>query len=660
MLPPNGAAARPPGLGRLRRPQASPDRTRPRHGRLEERPEQAAGGVGLGHPLGVPLHAEEEGGASGPRPPRRRRRRTRAVTTKPRRVADGLVVVRVHGDHLPRRAGDASRVPGTTATSWAGVVAARVGERALHLGGDVLDERPPQRDVHHLACRGRSRGRGERPSAARRTIAISKSVAGTVHGAELAVRRGAVERRGRRRRRRSAGARPRGRGAPARASGRPTGSRIGSPPASSTRAGRTARGTSSGGRERRPLLVDGGAGEADRGLHRGHRTRMDRASDGRTRTAAAAAGHPDGPRTIRRLGASCARIVRPHAHRRRPRARAHRPRGRHDRSSGPIHLTLPEPGVTVNVALDLPASVVVATTGDARVRVSVGGAEGPLAVSDYADVDALRASFAAGGDRNRLFTRAVEALAPEGGVAVTRPGDVAAGRGARRLVGAARVRDRDALGGRRAPARARGGAQASRRTSRRAVMRGPTGYQDYYPPLFGGCLALEGRPGGVVGRAAAGRPRRARAAAAPRLHGRPPPLRDDELGRDARLVRRRGRRRSRASPRSPSVARASGRALRAGDLDGALALVVEEGRDPPADGARRRDAGDRRARRRRARRRARWGRRCGRRRRRLRARRAARRAGAAGPRDGAPDGGRRRTAGAPAREGLVLEEVTGR
>jgi D-glycero-alpha-D-manno-heptose-7-phosphate kinase len=29
------------------------------------------------------------------------------------------------------------------------------------------------------------------------------------------------------------------------------------------------------------------------------------------------------------------------------------------------------------------------------------------------------------------------------------------------------------------------------------VLRGPTGYQDYYPPLLGGCLALEGRPGGI-------------------------------------------------------------------------------------------------------------------------------------------------------------------
>src|SRR5204863_7981975 len=31
-----------------------------------------------------------------------------------------------------------------------------------------------------------------------------------------------------------------------------------------------------------------------------------------------------------------------------------------------------------------------------------------------------------------------------------------------------------------------------------AVVGGPTGYQDYYPPLFGGCPALEGKAGGVV------------------------------------------------------------------------------------------------------------------------------------------------------------------
>ena len=242
----------------------------------------------------------------------------------------------------------------------------------------------------------------------------------------------------------------------------------------------------------------------------------------------------------------------------------------------PIHLTLPEPGVTVNVALDMPASVVVEKTDDAGVRIRVGGAQGPLAVSDYVDVDAVRASFAAGGDRHRLFTRAVEALVPEGGVTLTARATVpqGSGLGGSSALLACAVATLSAAAGRPR------GLEEVRKLAQDLetwVIQGPTGYQDYYPPLFGGCLALEGRPGGVV---------------VERL-----PVDLDRLARRLRLVYTGAPHHSGITNwgamrawfdgepktvaclgRIAQLARAVREALRDGDLDAALALVVEEGR----------------------------------------------------------------------------------
>lgn len=242
----------------------------------------------------------------------------------------------------------------------------------------------------------------------------------------------------------------------------------------------------------------------------------------------------------------------------------------------PVHLTLPEPGVTVNVALDVPASVVVEKTDDARVRVGVGGATGPLVVSDYADVGAVRASFAAGGDRNRLFTRAVEALVPEGGVTLTARATAPQGSGlggSSALLACAVATLASAAGRPRDLEEVRKLSQDLETW----VIQGPTGYQDYYPPLFGGCLALEGRPGGVV---------------VERL-----PVDLPALERRLRLVYTGAPHHSGITnwgamrawfdgepktvaclTRIAELSRAVRGALRAGDLEGALGLVVEEGR----------------------------------------------------------------------------------
>ncbi len=164
----------------------------------------------------------------------------------------------------------------------------------------------------------------------------------------------------------------------------------------------------------------------------------------------------------------------------------------------PIHLTLPRPGVTVNVALDVPATVTVEKTVGAAIRVEVTGAAGGApVVSSYPTLDDVRASFTTGDDPNKLFTRAVEALVPEGGVRLSACATAPRGSGlggSSALLACAVATLSQAVG--RPLDR-----EAVRRISQDLetwVIRGPTGYQDYYPPLFGGCLALEGRAGGVV------------------------------------------------------------------------------------------------------------------------------------------------------------------
>jgi D-glycero-alpha-D-manno-heptose-7-phosphate kinase len=160
----------------------------------------------------------------------------------------------------------------------------------------------------------------------------------------------------------------------------------------------------------------------------------------------------------------------------------------------PVHLVLPEPGVTVNVALDLPATAEVSALAGGRVEVESRD-RGEKAA--YDGPEALRKAVAAGGGPARLLARAVDAVCPEGGVrlvtSATAPAAAGLG-GSSALLGCAVATLRRARGEKL-------DLEGTRRLSQDLetwVVGGPTGYQDYYPPLFGGCLALEGRPGGVA------------------------------------------------------------------------------------------------------------------------------------------------------------------
>jgi D-glycero-alpha-D-manno-heptose-7-phosphate kinase len=160
----------------------------------------------------------------------------------------------------------------------------------------------------------------------------------------------------------------------------------------------------------------------------------------------------------------------------------------------PIHLTLPVPAVTVNVALDLPAVARVAPLPGSRIVLSATDRGERV---EYASPAALRAATAAGDSPAGLLARAVEAVVPEGGLSLSTEATSPAGAGlggSSALLGCA-IATLSVAAGRPMEL------EAVRRLAQdveTAVVGGPTGYQDYYPPLFGGCLALEGKAGGVV------------------------------------------------------------------------------------------------------------------------------------------------------------------
>ena len=243
----------------------------------------------------------------------------------------------------------------------------------------------------------------------------------------------------------------------------------------------------------------------------------------------------------------------------------------------PIPHTLPE-ATTVNVALDLPAVVRV------EPLVGAGGAGG--AVKGEVEVESLdakvraRVASAAADPATvdpsvRLLLRAVAAIAPEGGVAVrastTSPQGAGLG-GSSALLACAMATLGHAVGRPRPLEEVRRLAQ----DVETAMLRAPTGYQDYYPPLFGGCLALTGRIGGVtveplrVDLAALTRRLRLVYTGVPHHSG----ITNWGVMRayfdgEARTVD--------ALAEIADVSARVARALRAGDLDGALALVVAEG-----------------------------------------------------------------------------------
>ncbi len=158
----------------------------------------------------------------------------------------------------------------------------------------------------------------------------------------------------------------------------------------------------------------------------------------------------------------------------------------------PLHLALPRPGVTVNAALDVPARADVVLRDDRAIELVSDDLD---ARRRYDDLDALRAGLADAGPL-ALLALAVSAAAPDGGLTLrtraTSPAGAGLG-GSSALLGAVlgalfeakgAPRDREAL-------------RALGQDIETALLKTPTGYQDYYPPLYGGCLALEGGLGGI-------------------------------------------------------------------------------------------------------------------------------------------------------------------
>jgi D-glycero-alpha-D-manno-heptose-7-phosphate kinase len=159
----------------------------------------------------------------------------------------------------------------------------------------------------------------------------------------------------------------------------------------------------------------------------------------------------------------------------------------------PLPLALPRPVVTVNAALALPSTVTARrrTDGGIVVRSIDRGEE-----ARFASRAGLERSLAAGRPALGLLLRAVAVAGNEpSGLAIetrtTAPAGAGLGGSSALLV--ALLAALDALAGRARPAEALLGLAQEIETS---VLAGPTGYQDYYPPLLGGCLALEGGIGG--------------------------------------------------------------------------------------------------------------------------------------------------------------------
>lgn len=162
----------------------------------------------------------------------------------------------------------------------------------------------------------------------------------------------------------------------------------------------------------------------------------------------------------------------------------------------PLHLALPEPAVTVNVALDLPAEVEIEPLdGDAPAIHLASRDQGREAT--YADPAQLGEALRHDACPLALLGHAALAAAPGGGYTLTTTARSPKGAGlggSSALLVAAIGALLDARGERASRERIQHLAQDVETT----LLRTPTGYQDYYPPLFGGLLALEGAPGGVV------------------------------------------------------------------------------------------------------------------------------------------------------------------
>jgi D-glycero-alpha-D-manno-heptose-7-phosphate kinase len=114
----------------------------------------------------------------------------------------------------------------------------------------------------------------------------------------------------------------------------------------------------------------------------------------------------------------------------------------------------------------------------------------------YEDLDALVAARRAGTCPLPLLSEAVRAAAPTEGLTLTThaTGPAGAGLGGSSALLAAALGALFAAMGREIEPRA---IQPIAQDVETRLLKKPTGYQDYYPPLLGGCLSLEGRIGAL-------------------------------------------------------------------------------------------------------------------------------------------------------------------
>jgi len=242
----------------------------------------------------------------------------------------------------------------------------------------------------------------------------------------------------------------------------------------------------------------------------------------------------------------------------------------------PIHLALPRPGVTLNVALDLPATANVRPRPDGR-SVRLASADRGEEV-EYDGPEALARALADGTARLPLLARAVAQVAPGGGLSLetrsTSPAGAGLGASSSVLVAAlaallaAQDREDEVVAERLVPLAV---------DLEAVLLRRPTGFQDFYPPLLGGCLALEGLAGGVraerldVDLAALAARLRLAWTGTPHVSG-------DTNWNTYRAFFDREPGAVASIGAIAEAARAAYDALRAGDLDGALEAVAAEGR----------------------------------------------------------------------------------
>ncbi|MDJ0976527.1 MAG: hypothetical protein QNJ98_18870 [Planctomycetota bacterium] len=238
----------------------------------------------------------------------------------------------------------------------------------------------------------------------------------------------------------------------------------------------------------------------------------------------------------------------------------------------PLHLALPEPAVTVNVALEVPAEVEIAPLDGSGIHLA--SVDQGLEAS-YDTPALLEEALAARLCPLALLGHAALAAAPEGGYALTTTATSPKGAG----LGGSSALLVAVIGGLLEARGERAPLEAIRQLAQdveTALLRTPTGYQDYYPPLHGGLLALEGAVGGIVVEPLG--------VDLAQLEGRLRLLYTGEphesgltnwgvvrayLDGEAHTVD--------ALHRLADISRAQREAFRASDLDAALALVVEDG-----------------------------------------------------------------------------------